>query len=303
MSYWIEYYCLRILEQVLTPMSIPARQRFAEIVGIIVYYFFPFRKKVVVENIQCAFPDSYPQWRRSIARKTYVHLAKVYLDLLPIFRMSDERFFRYVHNPYVQILEKGLKEKRGVIILVFHFGNWEIFADWFARSGYQIGAVVKKLKNPLVNEIVFSARLKNAKNGGLIFPKTKSQSLKMLEYIKDRNILYMAADQDARKNGIFVKFFDQWSSTFRGPALFALRQKCPLILGTCLMMPDRRYKITLKELPLSVPKKFSSSPVEYVTQQYTNYFENQIRKHPEQYYWIHRRWKTKPPEELLKNYD
>ncbi|MFA4838016.1 MAG: lysophospholipid acyltransferase family protein [Candidatus Neomarinimicrobiota bacterium] len=297
-QFWFEYLCLRLLVWVLTPLTIRSRQTFAEFVGTFAYFFLPFRKKVVLNNLKRAFPESTRQWRHRIARRAYVHFTKVYFDLIPVFHLSDSRFFRYVRNDDQSVLDDVLKQKKGALIVLFHLGNWEVFADWYARKGYAIGAIAKKLKNPLTHNLIFRTR---TRNGARLFPKTKRQSVKMWKFVKNGNILYMVADQDAGKNGIFVRFFDQWSSTFRGPALFATKLKCPLILGTCLMDTDGKYAIRLKELQVEDAIQESGDPIQQVTQSITDYFQEEIRRCPEQYYWFHRRWKTKPPKELLGN--
>jgi len=296
-QFWIEYLFLRVLEQVLMPLTIRSRQTLAEFIGTIAYYFFPYRKKIVLNNLKRAFPESTCVWRYQIARRAYVHFTKVYFDLIPAFHLPDSSFFRYIRNEDQSVLDAVLEQKKGALIVLFHLGNWEVFADWFARKDYTIAAIAKKLKNPLTHDLIFKTR---TMNGVRLFPKTKRQSLKMWKFVKDGNLLFMVADQDAGKNGIFVRFFDQWSSTFRGPALFATKLKCPLILGTCLMDAGGKYVIRLKELQVNETVQQSGDPIQHLTQTITDYFQKEICLHPEQYYWFHRRWKTKPPKELFE---
>lgn len=300
MQFWIEYLGLRLLERILAPLSIRSRQTFAEFVGTFAYYFIPFRKKIVLNNLKRAFPESTCAWRHRIARLNYVHFTKVYFDLIPVFHFPDSLFFRYVRNEDQSVLDSALKQGKGALIVLYHLGNWEVFGDWFARKGYPIGAIAKKLNNPLTHGLIFRTR---SMNGVYLFSKTKRQSLKMWKFAKEGNILFMVSDQDAGRNGIFVRFFDQWASTFRGPALFATKLKCPIILGTCLMDANGKYVIRLKELQVKDISQESGDPIQSLTQAITNYFQEEICRHPEQYYWFHRRWKTKPPKELLVNDD
>jgi len=247
-------------------------------------------------NLLKAFPEKGRKWRRRVIKKCYIHFAKVYFDFFPMYEAPDEQFNRLISCPDGSPLEKALAEKRGVVMALYHFGNWEVCADWFARHGYQIAAVAKKMKNPLADRLFLNAR---THNGLQILYKTKANSPRIWKFLRDDHLLYLLADQDARRNGIFVKFFDQWSSSYRGPALFTLRQKAPLIAAHCLLDEGGKYTICFKRIDTKIPLEYKSEPVKYLTQQLTSYFEEQIQNCPEQYYWFHRRWKTKPPNNLL----
>jgi KDO2-lipid IV(A) lauroyltransferase len=273
------------------------RHSIAKICGIIAYYFVPVRKKVVLNNLRIAFPTSPQKWRKDIARRCYIHFAKVFIDFFPIYKVSDEKFRQYVDIGNIDALKEVLKRGRGAIIVLFHLGNWEVFSECLVRNCFSIGAIVMKLKNPLTNTIITETRLRK---GGQIF-SMREPSTRMIKFLNGENILITVADQDARNRGIFVRFFGRLTSTFRGPALFAIRKKCPLMVGTCLSDKRGKYIIQMKEIPTYSDKSLEQSPVEYITQLYTNYFEELIRDYPEQYFWFHRRWKTKPPIEVEKN--
>ncbi|MBU4446729.1 MAG: hypothetical protein L6422_12965 [Candidatus Marinimicrobia bacterium] len=298
-QYYIEYFFLFWLNRLLPRLTHPQRFRFATILGWLIYRFLPFRKNVVLTNLKKAFPERSNHWHKDIARKTYLHIARVYFDLFALFQVSNDRFEQMVKSVNSKVVDDALKENRGVIVILFHFGNWELAADWFARKGYKVAAVAARLKNPLAHRLIFETRMNN---GLQLFKKGKRENIKIIKYLKKDHILYMITDQDARKNGIWIKYFNQWSSSFRGPALFARRQQSPMILCTCLMDNNGKYNIHFERFSMEVPKEDEEeSPVHYLTQSYTNYFENLIRQYPEQYYWLHRRWKTKVPKHIAEN--
>ncbi len=231
-------------------------------------------------------------------RRVYVHLATVYFDIFAGYQLRDERFFQMIERVEAAALEKAICEKRGVVIILFHLGNWELIADWLARRGYQIAAVAARLKNPLVDRLVTEIR---TRNGMKIFPKGRRYTLPTMRYIRDDRLLYLIADQNAGRKGEWVKFFDQWTSSFRGPILFALRKKCPVLLGSCLLNERGRYQIRFQKFTPETPESMDEkSSINHLIQMYTRYFETLIVQHPEQYYWIHRRWKTRPPSVLIE---
>jgi KDO2-lipid IV(A) lauroyltransferase len=293
--YYLEYFCLFWLKKILTGMTHSERYWLAKIFGWIGYFFIHYRKKVVFANLQKAFPAQSGNWYRHVARKTYCHFAAVYLDICSVYELSDVHFKQLISSVNPEVVDEALAEHRGLVMVLFHFGNWEIMADWLARAGYPIAAVAAPLKNRLVNRIILQMR---TCHGMKIIPKGKRGNLRLLRQLKDNHILYLLVDQDARRNGIWIRFFKQWSSTFRGPILLASHRQSPVILATCLRETSRKYSIHFERLDTNLPPG-NVSAVHYLTQKYTNYFEHLICQQPEQYYWFHRRWKTKPPQEVL----
>jgi len=293
--YYLEYFGLFWLKKILTGMAHSERYQLANILGLIGYYFVPYRKKVILANLRKAFPNQSNNWHRQIARKTYRHFAAVFLDICAVYELSAARFGQLISSVNPEVVDEALAEHRGSVMVLFHFGNWEIMADWLARAGYPIAAVAAHLKNRLIDRIIMQMR---SRHGIQIIPKGKRGNLRLLRHLRDNHILLLLADQDARRNGIWIRFFNQWSSAFRGPILFASYRQSPVILATCLREASRKYSIHFERLDTSLPPG-NVSAVHYLTQKYTDYFECLISQQPEQYYWFHRRWKTKPPREVL----
>ena len=111
----------------------------------------------------------------------------------------------------------------------------------------------------------------------------------MYKALTDGKLLTLGSDQDARKRGVFVNFFGIPSSTPKGTALFHLKTGAPIVFGACFEYDEEYF---LKFEPVSVDKK---DDIISITQKYTTILEKRIRQHPEQYFWWHQRWKTKPP--------
>ncbi|MFH1213490.1 MAG: hypothetical protein V1681_05345 [Candidatus Neomarinimicrobiota bacterium] len=296
LHFYIEHWLLKGLRRILRSLSPGHRRHLAHFAGNLVYFLIPYRRSIMHANLRRAFPNANEKWRRRIIQTCYRHFAQVYFDFFPLYEASAQQFDSLVECHDLNVLNDALSQKRGVVLVLFHFGNWEVCADWFARHGYGIAAVAKKMKNPLADRLFLAAR---THNGLQILYKTKANSPRIWKFLRAENILYLLADQDARRNGIFVKFFDQWSSSYRGPALFTLRQKAPLVAGWCLLQDNGKYIIRLKELGTSVPTEYKNEPIAWLTQQIAHFFEEQIQGCPEQYYWFHRRWKTKPPSNFM----
>ena len=297
-EYCIEYCVLFWLNRLLPRLSHLNRRRIATILGYFLYYVIPYRKKIVMANLTRAFPDESTIWRRQLARRSYIHFTRVYFDIFTNYQMSEQRFRQMIYRAYCVDLDEAIRREKGVVVLLFHFGNWELIADWLARNHYTVAAIAARLANPLTDSLVTEIR---TRNGLKILPKGRRHTMKSFRFLKKSRILYMVADQNAGKWGIWVRFFNNWSSSFRGPVLFALRKKCPVLLATCLMDEKGRYNIRFDNFSMETPEGMGEDEkIKYLIQSYTRYFEDLIRAKPEQYYWIHRRWKTKVPESLTE---
>jgi len=297
-AYRIEYSVLFLLNQLLPRLSHRSRRWIATILGTLLYFVIPYRKKIVLVNLAKAFPEKTLAWRKRIARKSYIHIARVYFDIFSTYQVNNHRFQKMIHRADSIALDDAIQQNKGVVIISFHLGNWELIADWLARKQHTVAAIAARLANPLTDRLITEVR---TKNGLKILPKGRRHTIKTFRFLKKDQLLYMLADQNAGKRGAWVRFFDHWSASFRGPMLFALRKKCPVLLASCLMDTKGRYEVRFDTFKMETPAGMSENEmIDFLIQSYTRYFEDLIRRKPEQYYWIHRRWKSKIPPSLLE---
>jgi len=288
----IENHFVLIIKRFGRNLSVSRRRFLGRIIGRIVCILFPYRKKVMLENLTHAFPQRDRRWLKTIASRTYVHFMQVLLDFFPVYALDSiktEKMFRVVNQ---ELLENSLAQKRGVCLVLFHFGNWEALCHWIAVNGYPVRAIAQKMRNPYVDRLVKESR----EQYGLTTISPRTSSRDMILQLKQNKLLLIVADQDAKHRGIFIDYFGRPSSTYRGPATLALRAHCPLLIANCLLDERGHYNISFEEISLEYPRGGQESPIHYITQKYTRKFEELIRQHPEQYLWFHRRWKTKPPQ-------
>jgi KDO2-lipid IV(A) lauroyltransferase len=287
-QHFLEYLLILFLEKITLRMSIQSRRKLAYYLSIFFYHLLPIRKKFIKNNLSHAFPDKNNQWIDLYTRKTYYHFLRAYLDLFPIHKDPWHKFIKYVEMQDRGKIDELLSEGKGGVVVLFHFGNWEAPGSYFSRKNYNAAALYKKQSNPHVDQKILEAR---AWNGGTLFSKNESP-LKMMRFLRNKGLLFMISDQDARGSGMFVNFFNRPSSSYRGPALFAIKFKAPLIAMTCIWK-NNKYVISSKKFRTE-HRKADKDGIKKLLQEYTSYFENKIRRYPEQYYWLHRRWKTKP---------
>ena len=250
-----------------------------------------YRNRVVQQNLDRAFPIKSRAWKRDVIKKLYIHFAAVLLDFVPMYQLDREDFNKLVGIENRAALEAAVEEEKGAIILLFHMGNWEVAAEWFAIQGYPVYALARRIHNPLVEKVVRQCR----ESHGMRLLSVNTPAMDYIRHLKANRMLLLVADQDAKHRGIFVDFFGIPSSTYRGAAALALRTGSPLLAVTCLRERNACYKMRIKRISLQSESSEKQDSIHQITQRYTQYFEEIIRAYPEQYMWFHRRWKTKPP--------
>jgi KDO2-lipid IV(A) lauroyltransferase len=183
---------------------------------------------------------------------------------------------------------KALEEKRGIVALVSHFGNWELFGTVAALWGWPLAVVAFPQSNRLVDELV----LKNRQSSGMKIIYTGHRgTVELLHQLKDGKVGAILADQNAGKDGLRLPFFGRDCSVAKAPAVMARKTGAALIPMFFLREKDDTFTfVTLPEIPV-VKTDDVVKDVETITRACLKVQEDFIRAHPEQYFWLHRRWK------------
>jgi Kdo2-lipid IVA lauroyltransferase/acyltransferase len=187
-------------------------------------------------------------------------------------------------------LDRALEAGRGAIIVVGHQMNWEMAALLGAQRGYRLTAIARPIENPWLDRFVAGLRTRHG-----IALLTKYESIGTIGDVLKRNgVLILLADQDGKSGGAFVPFFGRPASTVRGPALLSLRRKAPIIPAEIWREPDGTHVARFSEA--LDPAAFGSGreAVVRLTAAFTARIEEFVRRHPDQWMWMHRRWKSRP---------
>tara|TARA_B100000579_G_C22794650_1_gene836433 strand:- start:168 stop:1103 length:936 start_codon:yes stop_codon:yes gene_type:complete len=260
------------------------------------YYFLRICRKIVKINLEFAFPKLSSLERKKIARENYRWFARFCIDVLHMTawkgRTSEKAYFQ---NP--EILDKALSENKGVLLISGHFGNWEMIPPALAEKGYKIVMYVGRQTNPLTNQLQNSAR---ANFGVETIDKGKRATLQMGRALAENKIIAMLIDQNDNKSDLFVHFFGKLASCSKGTAAFHLLRRSPVVLVTCPYV-DNRLVINFQHISFELTGDQEKDTME-VAQKITSALENVIRKYPEQYFWMHRRWRARPPQDPEKIY-
>jgi Kdo2-lipid IVA lauroyltransferase/acyltransferase len=299
--HFLEYFVFRIVVCVISAMPVQTMVGLCKTLGFLFGRCLPgklTRYKVASENIRTAFGQELSDREvNHIFEQMWVHLFRMVTEIiqlprkLRLYNCADVIHFRN-RDATVQALCSG----RPVIVLSGHFGNWEMAMSTFGLFGFPMGVVARDLDNPYLHEWFEKFR----KWTGHCLISKKGGSDDMISMMESGGNLGMLGDQDAGSRGLFVPFFGKDASTFKSIALLALQYDAIICVGYARRLKDDfqknrwvRYELGSEDIidPLEYD---GADAIKQMTARYTLALEKLICYSPEQYFWVHRRWKSVP---------
>ena len=254
------------------------------------YKLLGIRKRVMLENLKRVFPERSEEDLQKIALKSYCHWGGMTAEFARLPRMDAGYIEKYVEFTGEDVLFEAEKIGRGGLVISGHLGNWEIMGCAATQRGHKVTYVVATQSNRLVDEMM--DRYRRAQ--GIELWKMGKAPRGVFKSLKDNRFVALMIDQDAGKDCVFVDFFGKKAATHRGPAVFHLKTGAPLILSSCIRVKGVHYKIAFERVELEIPEGSIEERTTYIMRELNKLLEAQIRKYPEQYFWMHKRWKTRP---------
>ena len=276
----LTYRLLKLISKKSRNISEVDRRKLAIKLAAFVYNFVPIRKKEAFNNIKTAFPEMNHHWINKQLKGSYQIVINNFIDFLSLPN-SYQKIKYKIENQ--DIFDKAIKKEKGLILLTAHFGLWEKWGAWFGMNNYPIWGVIQKQANKGAN--LFFKEIRESYGMNHIY--RKSSINKIYELIKKKKIVILASDQDARKNGVRVNFFDKPTYTPKGAAKFHIKTDVPMVFSVSYMDPDDTIVISFSEIKIK-----SNLSVENISQIYTNKLEKIIKRYPDHYFWFHRKWKS-----------
>ena len=188
-----------------------------------------------------------------------------------------------------------MQEGRGLLLVTGHYSNFEIIGYLLGLFGFNIYSIARPLDNKYINNYLYNVR---ERVGQKIIDKKGASEL-MDQIASTGATLCFIADQDAGKKGIFVNFFGRKASTYKSIGLIAISCNIPIVVG-CSRRVDNRFYFEIVANRIIFPEEWQDKdkPLEWITAEYTRAMEEFVRQDPSQYWWLHRRWKHRPKEEM-----
>lgn len=293
---WMLYAGLRVLVAFLSMFPIEANLRTACFLGQLMWKYYHRGRQRALDNLRASFPDKTEQWYEAVGRRSFEQIVMLTVDIL--FTPRIAKTYNWANFAKFKNIEKPKQmmfDRKPLLLVTGHYGNFEIMGYLFAAFGLQIYSVARPLDNKYINDYLLGVR---ERTGQKIIDKKGASDL-MEKIASEGFTLGFIADQDAGKKGIFVDFFGRKASTYKSIGLLAITYNIPIVVG-CTRRVRNRFFFESECTRIIMPEEWQniSDPLEWITQEYTRAIENGIRKDPSQYWWLHRRWKTRPKEEI-----
>lgn len=290
----VEYVAYRVTRAVFGALPEGVALRLAAGLGWIAGVVVRIRRHDVDAHLAIAFPDRDSAWRRSVARRSYAHLGREAALLFRTLRWSDDEIASRVELKDFDAVLEAAETDRGVMLLTGHLGNWEIAGASIAASGFPIDVVGKGMANRRFETDLFATR----ERLGMRVIDMGDAPKGVLRSLRQGRLAALLGDQNARHNGVFIPFFGRDAATPRGPAVFALRCDAPVFVGFAIRQPGWGQRYTLEVHRLDFERTgFLEADTRALLTAYHTILEEAIVTAPDQYFWQHKRWKTRPPGE------
>lgn len=274
------------------PLSIAFR--IAELLGGLAYLLDRPHRRIGMTNLGIAFPEKSIAERRRILRESFMNLGRMAAELAQLphttaaqikdrVRFADEAWWGEAI---------GWERPTGVLILSGHFGNWELLVYAHGLRGHPIHMVHRAIANPLVDRWLNEMR----RGAGTKLIRKRTAARDVLHALREKELLVLPFDQNSMRGmGVFVDFFGKPASTNAGLARIALRAEAPIV-PAFIVREGRTARHTVHVLPIIYPKRGEdlTTDVLHLTTQCSQIFEDMVRQYPEQWLWMHKRWKTRP---------
>jgi len=263
-----------------------------KIIGSSMFFCWKYRRSIAIENLTYSFPEKSNAEIKSIAKGSFQSIAITFLEFFSFNCISKNKLRSMLDfDEGFGLINKVKNANKGMLFVSGHFGNWELIAYTVGLfTNIPVTIVVK----PQANKIVDAELNKIRTSQGNKIVSMYNAARTIITEIKSGNAIALHVDQAATENlDVFVDFFGRPASTFKVVAELALRYRIPLIMGFAIRQQDGKYKADVVEIDYS-DLDFSQTSILELTKRHTKHLENIIRQYPEQWAWMHKRWKHIP---------
>ena len=273
-------------------LPLRAREALAVVLAALWFDVFRIRRRVALENLEIAYPEKSLKERTHIARESIRNLGQTMIEFafFPTFKKSDVPLYFDIEGE--EFVKAVLAEGKGAILLSLHIGSGDFAVAAVSQLGYPTYLISKEFKSKWLNDLWFGMRALH----GTRFIAPEKSSFEILRALKRNGLVFFILDQwMGPPSGVRTQFFGKETGTALGLAIIAGRTKVPVIPCYTWHKSGGRHGIVFEKPIPFIEAGDDSSPkaknIAVMTQIYTDKIEEIIRRHPEQWMWIHRRWK------------
>lgn len=285
--FFIEYLFFKVLEKLSLILGFKKSKKLGKLIGRIAFNLIGNLRRYATSNAKIIFGNTNKEVIK-ILRKTFENVGIFITDSFFLKIINKENYRNFVEFEDFGNLEKALSENRGVIVVTGHFGNWEFLAGVPSKLGLvKVAVVMNRQLNPFTERMILEMRKKS--NLETIY-NTPEELKKIISFLRKGWIVGMVVDQAYYFDPIYVEFFGKEAPTARGPAVFHLKLKSPIVMARSILMDDGRYKLKFYE-PITFNLPYNDENVKHIMRYINKIFEEWIKEDPTQWFsWTHPRW-------------
>ncbi len=287
MKHRLEYALVKALSAAVRLMPDPLVRATGTLLGRTVYAFDRTHRRIAHRNLACAFPARTERERKAIARAAFAHFGRLLVELLKFSALSDEEMLARVEFDGEDRARLAYAQGRGVLFFTGHFGFWELHALVHALTLEPFSVIARPLDNPYLNTLLEQIRQRTGN------PVIYRQGMirRVMRTLQERHGVAVLIDQHIQgRDAVYVDFFERPAATTSAVAALALRTGAPVVPCFALPLGAGRYRL-IYEHPIEPPPADSANAVQEFTQRCTDVLEMYVRRHPELWLWMHRRWR------------
>ncbi len=268
-------------------MSRTQALRLARLLGYLACDVFRIRRNLVLDNLRQAFPEKSEQEIKKLARQTYINQARNIIELLRVPLIRNEQDARSLIEIRADAsFHESIAQGRGAIVVSAHLSSWETIGVCAGVLLTPLHIVVKPIKNKYLDSRINQLRTMHGNRA-----ISKDQAVRQgLQVLKSGGIIVILGDQSKKHGNFYTDFLGRKSSVVLGPAFLALKAKVPIFVETCRSLDSGRYLVDIKEVTTN-DLEYTRESIKTLTVRYTKVLEKFIRNHPDEWLWLHDRWK------------
>lgn len=294
-----QYAALRGLFGVFHMFGVGQNMRTAAGAGSLYFRAIRRHRERAIGHISRSFPHLSPSEVNDLAEKSVQSLFQMFMvETVAIPRLlTPTSWPQYVKTAQIEESLRMLVGRDPILFVTGHCGNWELLGFVLALLGFRMSALARPLDNPWIDRWLSDVR---AARGLQVITKWGATT-EVQKLIEQGGRVGFIADQNAGNDGMFVPFFGRLASSYKSIGLLAMRYEIPIVSGSARRC-DGTFSYELNHADIIYPRdwKDQPDPLFYITARFNRAIEMAIRGAPEQYLWVHRRWKSRPPHERLE---
>jgi Kdo2-lipid IVA lauroyltransferase/acyltransferase len=294
---WSQYLGARLTAMGLTMFNVDSNLRTAAMIGRAMYAWDKRHRDRAARSISLAFPEWSAEKVQRVCKGSFEHFVQLAFEVCHTPRViSRDSWAKRMTAADLGPALDLLNARKPLILLTGHVGNWEVLGYLLAVIGYEINAIARPIDNRLINDWLLGIR----ENKGMRIITKWDATGRMLEVLGRGGALGFIADQNAGDKGMFVPFFGRLASSYKSIGLLAIREEVPIVCGYAHRTgPGFHYELGVADVIRPEDWQDRHDPLYYVTARYARAIETMVRLRPQQYLWMHRRWKSRPRHERL----